>query len=160
MNIAMQGCQQTISGLLAAVNVGKSAILKLRNDESFNSLLDSTNHMTAKYHLNASEVPRLWRIPKSIDDGAAESFHFATMGYYYRPLCFELLDTVFVHLTQRFDQEGIQRYEKLEQMLLTGSGMDSIAQYKEIEPLLLKAQLTILSSMFKYSLVPELADIL
>ncbi|KAJ1136891.1 hypothetical protein NDU88_003305 [Pleurodeles waltl] len=146
LNIAMQGRQQTISGLLAAVNVAKSAILKLRNDESFNSLIHSTNHMTSKYHLNAIEVPQLRRIPKRIDDGAAESFHPATVGDYYRPQYFELLDTVSVHLTQRFDQEGIQRYEKLEQVLLTGSGMDSIAQYKEIDPLLLKAQLTILSN--------------
>ncbi|KAJ1089934.1 hypothetical protein NDU88_003074 [Pleurodeles waltl] len=160
LNIAMQGRQQTISGLLASVNVVKSAILKLRNDESFNSLIHSTNHMTSKYHLNAIEVPRLQRLPKRIDDGAAESFHPATVGDYYRPQYFELLDTVSVHVTQRFDQEGIQRYEKLEQVLLTGSGMDSIAQYKEIDPLLLKAQLTILSSMFKYSSVPELADIL
>ncbi|KAJ1135890.1 hypothetical protein NDU88_002319 [Pleurodeles waltl] len=160
LNIAMQGRQQTISGLLAAVNVAKSAILKLRNDESFNSLIHSTNQMTSKYHLNAIEVPRLRRIPKRIDDGAAETFHPATVGDYYRPQYFELLDTVSVHLTQRFDQEGIQRYEKLEQVLLTGSGMDSISQYKEIDPLLLKAQLTILSSMFKYSSVPELADIL
>ncbi|KAJ1138377.1 hypothetical protein NDU88_004764 [Pleurodeles waltl] len=160
LNIAMQGRQQTISGLLAAVNVAKSAILKLRNDESFNSLIHSTNQMTSKYHLNAIEVPRLRRIPKRIDDSAAETFHPATVGDYYRPQYFELSDTVSVHLTQRFDQEGIQRYEKLEQVLLTGSGMDSISQYKEIDPLLLQAQLTILSSMFKYSSVPELADIL
>ncbi|KAJ1117852.1 hypothetical protein NDU88_006048 [Pleurodeles waltl] len=144
----MQGRQQTISGLLAAVNVAKSVILKLRNDESFNSLIHSTNHMTSKYHLNAIEVPRLRRIPKRIDDGAAESFHPATVGDYYRPQYFELLDTVSVDLTQRFDQEGIQRYEKLEQVLLTGSGMDSISQYKEIDPLLLKAQLTILSMFY------------
>ncbi|KAJ1147935.1 hypothetical protein NDU88_000776 [Pleurodeles waltl] len=127
LNIAMQGRQKTISGLLAAVKVAKSAILKLRNDALFNSLLDSTNHMTAKYHLNAIEVLRLRRIPKRIDDGAAERFHAATVGDYYLPQYFELLDTVSVHLTQRFDQEGIQRYEKLEQVLLTGSGMDSIA---------------------------------
>ncbi|KAJ1185179.1 hypothetical protein NDU88_001973 [Pleurodeles waltl] len=57
MNIALQGRQQTISGLLAAVNVAKSAILKLRSGESFNSLLSSTNHVTAKCHLNAIEVP-------------------------------------------------------------------------------------------------------
>ncbi|KAJ1188774.1 hypothetical protein NDU88_005531 [Pleurodeles waltl] len=150
----MQGRQETISGLLAAVNVAKSAILKLRGDESFNSLLDSNNYMTAKYHLNAIEVPQLQRIPKRIDDGAAESFHPATMGDYYWPQYFEVLDTVSVHLTQHFDQEGIQTNEKLEQVLLTDSGMDSIAQYKEIYPLLLKAQLTMLSSMFKYSLVP------
>ncbi|KAJ1099658.1 hypothetical protein NDU88_004757 [Pleurodeles waltl] len=116
--------------------------------------------MTAKSHLNAIEVPQLRRTPKRIDDGAAKGFYPATVGEYYCLQYFELLDTVSVHLTQRFDQEGIQTYEKLEQVLLTGSGMDSIAQYKESDPLLLKAQLTVSSSMFKYSSVPDLADIL
>ncbi|KAJ1118163.1 hypothetical protein NDU88_006358 [Pleurodeles waltl] len=156
----MKARRQTISGQLVAVHVAKSAILKLRIDESFDSLLDSTNQMTVKHHLNAIEVPGLQQISKQIDDGAAQIFHPATMVNYYRPQYFELLDTVSVHFTQHIDQEGIQTYEKLEQVLLAGNGMDSIAQYKEIYPLLLKAQFTTLSSMCKYSSVPEPADIL
>ncbi|KAJ1192306.1 hypothetical protein NDU88_001617 [Pleurodeles waltl] len=113
LNIAMQGHEKTISGLLAAVNVAKSARLKLHSDESFSSLLDSTIHMLAKYHLNAIEVPRLRRIPRRIDDGAAESFCLATVGYYYRPQYFELLDPFFVHLTQLLTMKASRHLKNL-----------------------------------------------
>ncbi|KAJ1207517.1 hypothetical protein NDU88_002908 [Pleurodeles waltl] len=130
LNIAMQGCQQTASGLLAAMNVAKSAIIKFCSDEPFGSVLDFANHMTAKCHLNASEVPQLQHIPKLINDGATEIFHSATIRDYYHLQNSELLDAVSLHLTQSFNQEGIQTYAKFEQVLLTGNGMDYIAQYK------------------------------
>ncbi|XP_069482144.1 zinc finger MYM-type protein 1-like [Ambystoma mexicanum] len=159
LNIAMQGNQQTVSGLLASVNHTHSAILKLRNEQSFDSLLMYNNNMVTKCELKEIELPRRRHIPKRIDEGLAENVHPRTIKDYYRPQYFELLDTVSVQLKQRFDQGGIQMYEHIEQLLLTGRSAENIVKYPEIEYPLFSAQLTTLSSVHKYSSISELVEI-
>ncbi|XP_053323828.1 zinc finger MYM-type protein 1-like [Spea bombifrons] len=160
LNKALQGNEQTISGLLASVQHTHDAIQKLRCDTSFERLLTANMHLVEKYQLKEVNVPRQPKVPKRLQHGPTEQFHAKTVKEYYCPQYFQLIDAILTQLMQRFDQEGLLIYEKLEQCLLTGQASEGLLQYPEIEHNLLSAQITTLSSVHKYTSVSEAVEIL
>ncbi|CAH2284396.1 zinc finger MYM-type 1-like [Pelobates cultripes] len=160
LNVALQGREQTISGLLASVQRTHDAIQKLRCDTSFERVLATTINLVEKYQLKEVTLPRQPNIPKCLQHGPTEQFHAKTVKEYYCPQYFQIMDIISTQLMQRFDQEGLLVYEKLEHYLLTGQASEVLPQYPEIEYHLLSAQITTLYSVYKYTSVSEVVDIL
>ena len=70
---------------------------------------------------------------------------------------FKVIDTALMQLSSRLDQDGIQRYVKLEQCLLTGEVSDICSAYPEWNVQLLRIQLPKFCQQFKFTSTDEAA---
>lgn len=85
--------------------------------------------------LDPIDVPRQRRPPRRIT-GPAPSHTSTSVSGYYRPIFFNLLDTAITQLTERFSSDGLAKYKKLENVLLTSEvpeeNQDLLRQYPEL----------------------------
>ncbi len=73
---------------------------------------------------------------------------------------FSTLDTAVVQCTERFSQEGLQRLQKLEDVLISGKIDPVLDEYPELNAMALEVQLKMFQANYKYATSPEVADIL
>ncbi len=73
---------------------------------------------------------------------------------------FSTLDTAVVQCTERFSQEGLQRLQKLEDVLISGKIDLVLDEYPELNAMALEVQLKMFQANYKYATSPEVADIL
>ena len=89
--------------------------------EDFNSFWEATVTRSKYFDIDDPQLPRVRRMPRRLDDGAA-AHEFQTAEDYYRSQFYSVLDTAVAAIEQRFKAESLKFLESFESVLLkTGS---------------------------------------
>ncbi len=159
LNISLQQRSQTTSGMLAAVEHLTRGIQDKRSEEHFDQLYSRASQVVTSLNLQPIKMPHV-RMPPKRFTGPATQHHHPTAQEYYRMQYFSTLDTAVVQCTERFSQEGLQRLQKLEDVLISGKIDPVLDEYPELNAMALEVQLKMFQANYKYATSPEVADIL
>jgi len=110
----------TVSEGLEIIDLLINRLKDLRTDEEFNRLWSKMEEKVEKFGLKEPELGRYRRTARSRDriQNAAADHEFATAKDKYRKDYFEVLDKIVMEINERFHQEGIDTYQKLERCIL------------------------------------------
>lgn len=110
----------TVSEGLEIVELLSNRLKNLRTDEEFNRLWANMEEKVETLELQKPELGRHRRTARSRDriPNAAADHEFATAKDKYRKDYFEVLDKIITEIDERFHQEGIDTYQKLERCIL------------------------------------------
>lgn len=163
LNRSLQARYQTVSGMLAAVGETLSGLRDLREDAAFDLLLADTAEFIAELDLEELQVPRQRKPPRRYT-GDAIGHVATTVGDYYRPLYFLLVDTAVQQLQERFHGNlSLRKYQALENSLLTeecGDVATDLSVYDEIDWADLKIQLQLFRRKRSVRNLSDAVDIL
>jgi hypothetical protein len=107
----------------------------LREEKAFEQVLVNTSQVVAEIDLEELKVPRQRRPPKRFT-GDADGHVPTTVTDYYQPLYFMLVDTAIQQSAERFDSSSLNKYQALENVLLTETSTDikdDLLGYEEID---------------------------
>lgn len=155
LNKTLQSSTETVSEMLQAVDVVRRQLLNIRTDEKFALLLEKVSKIAEELQLDNISLPRRRKVPVRFT-GPAVSHQPETVEEYYRKQYFELIDVAIMQLTDRFDKTDLQKYQVLQEILLTGSiNTDIVQLYPELNANTLTIQLPMFQNEFQYKTVNE-----
>ncbi|CAL8345955.1 unnamed protein product [Arctogadus glacialis] len=140
LNISLQQRSQTTSGMLAAVDHVKRGIQAKRSEVHFDWLYSKASQIVTSLNLQPIKMPHVRKPPKRFT-GPATSHSHSTAQAYYRMQYYNTLDTAVVQCNERFSQDGLQRLQKLEDVLISGNIDAVVDEYPELDAMALEVQL-------------------
>jgi hypothetical protein len=158
LNIGLQARDNTVAGMMKAVGVVKTSLVRMRTEECFADIFsDRVEEKRAEFDLDEIVAPRVRRPPKRFV-GSAETLVPERPVQHFHMEFFKVIDSALQQLSTRLDQDGIQSYIKLEQCLLTGEVSDKCSLYPELNlQQLLRLQLPMFFQQFKFTSTDEAA---
>ena len=155
LNKSLQSSRRTVSGMLDAVETVKKEIKELRKQEEFQQLFRKAAKQITELGLEEVALPRKCKPPNRLT-GPADSFHHDTVEDHFRTKYYEMLDTTYTQLADRFDrQAGLLKYRALEQVLLTGNITEIAYEYPELNTTALKIELPMFRHQFRFETTDE-----
>ncbi|XP_063741277.1 zinc finger MYM-type protein 1-like [Eleginops maclovinus] len=159
LNISLQQRRQTTSGMLAAVEHVKRGIQEKRSEGHFGQLYMRASQVVTSVSLQPIKMPHVRMPPKRFTGPAMQHQHHTAQDY-YRVQYFGTLDTVVTQCSERFSQEGLQRLQKLENIVITGKMDTLINEYPELDAMSLDIQLKMFKANYPSTSLSEVAEIL
>ncbi|XP_063754288.1 zinc finger MYM-type protein 1-like isoform X1 [Eleginops maclovinus] len=159
LNISLQQRRQTTSGMLAAVEHVKRGIQEKRSEGHFGQLHMRASQVVTSVSLQPIKMPHVRMPPKRFTGPAMQHQHHTAQDY-YRVQYFGTLDTVVTQCSERFSQEGLQRLQKLENIVITGKMDTLINEYPELDAMSLDIQLKMFKANYPSTSLSEVAEIL
>jgi len=156
LNVGLQARDNTVSGMVKAVDAVKSSLLGVRTEDGFANIYNSAQTKVAELDLEDIAAPRVRRPPKRFATSEVE-VAAETPIEHFRSEFFKVVDTAVQQLSSRIEQDGVSNYIKLEQVLLRGNISDACNSYPELDVPLLRIQLPMFCHQFKYSSTDEAA---
>lgn len=159
LNTGLQARENTVAGMMKAVDVLKNSLARLRREEDFAILFKRAEDRAKELDLEEIVAPRVRRPPKRFA-GTGAIFSAESPEQHFRMEFFKIIDTALMQLSSRIEQDGIQSYVKLEQCLLTGEVSDVCSAYPELNVPLLRIQLPMFRQQFKFTSTDEAATVM
>lgn len=151
LNEVLQARKANVSGMLEAVGMVKSELLRRRSTETFQELFAKVTEKAEELDLSPLVVPRKRKPPARLS-GPAEAYQASSPEEHFRHAYFSVLDTAAGELKERFNSEaksGLASYLSMEQALLKGEVDEAIlGAYEELDCQRLTTQLRMLHSEF------------
>lgn len=142
-NRALQARSTTVAGMIEACNQVITSLEKDRSEDQFLHIFNQCTTFIQDHDLDAVTLPRKRAPPKRFT-GASEAHHPNSVQDYYKVIFYQLIDYATMQLRQRFHDNGdLRQYQLIENVLLTGEGVDNLRHYPELKLELLSAQLKI-----------------
>lgn len=148
-------------GMLISVEIAKVELSKIRTDETFHQLLDETCDYIIKYEMTPLKVPRRKQLPLRLDDGG-ETFHASDISDYFRPMYFELIDTILNQLEERYNvsnNSALKKYKAIENCVLEGQFNVILEAYPEISIIDIEVQLPMFRHTYAYKNLYEAVQV-
>ena len=147
----LQARRETVSGMVECVQTVRSSLSSKRTEDSFKSLLQHVMQKIEQLELDPLELPRIRKPPKRLT-GPAAAYQPSTIEDFYRMAYFCVLDTAIQQIDDRWQPSagsGLESYNKLEQMFLTGETNDVMNAYPELDCKSLPVQLEMFVQHYK-----------
>ena len=157
LNISLQQRSQTTSGMLAAVDHVKRGLQAKRSEVHFDWLYSKASQIVTSLNLQPIKMPHVRKPPKRFT-GPATSHSHSTAQAYYRMQYYNTLDTAVVQCNERFSQDGLQRLQKLEDVLISGNIDAVVDEYPELDAMALEVQLKMFQANYTCTTSSEVAD--
>ena len=113
LNTGLQARENTVAGMIQAVDVLKNSLARLRREEDFAILFKRAEDRAKELDLEEIVAPRVRRPPKRFA-GTGAIFSAESPEQHFRMEFFKIIDTALMQLSSRIEQDGIQSYVKLE----------------------------------------------
>lgn len=137
----------------------KRGIQGKRSEEHFGQLYMRASQVVTSESLQPIKMPNVRMPPKRFTGPAMQHQHH-TVQDFYRVQYFGTVDTVVTQCSERFNQEGLQRLQKLEDIVITGKMDTLVSEYPELDAMSLDIQLKMFKANYTYSSLSEVAEIL
>jgi hypothetical protein len=122
LNSAVQGRSVSVSSCITAMKLVRDNLLSLRCDDNFKVIFDGTLALCTELDLTVPEAPRRRRPPKRLSGSASADPHvWTSSAEYFKAQYYHLIDTAVNALEKRYNQEGLHKYEALENLLRESS---------------------------------------
>ncbi|XP_058623254.1 uncharacterized protein LOC131534415 [Onychostoma macrolepis] len=160
LNTSLQLKQQTVSGTLEAVKHVKKSMQEKRTDEHFQQLFTKASDLVTKLDLQLIQMPHIREQAKRYSSQTAPDGNpnDPNVQSYFRPQYYSCLDMVNTQMTQRFDQDGIQKLQKLENVLLKAALDKVLDEYPELNSRQLQVQLNMFEAMYTFQTTADVAE--
>lgn len=103
LNGSIQATNINFRSIIRRVELLKTNLNTLRNNERYKALWDETSVEAEKYNLDQPIVPRNRRLPKRLDSNSHTAHFPSTVEDRYRPIFFGVLDQLIASFNSRFD---------------------------------------------------------
>ena len=138
LNRAVQCRSVSVSSVIAAMQLTKDNLLSLRCDNKFMTIFDETVRLCTELDIDAPQMPRQRRPPKRFT-GTAEPHVPNSSVDYFSVQYFNFVDTTMNAIEKRYNQDGLKKYVKLENLLTQAADAEAISKVLEGYPVLIQS---------------------
>lgn len=117
-----------------------------RTDKHFQQLFTKDSNLVTKLDLQPIRMSHIRKQAKWYSSQTPPDVH-PNVQSYFRPHLYSCLDTVNTQMTDRFEQDGSQKLQKLENVLLEAELDKVVDEYPELNSRQLQVQLNMFEGM-------------
>jgi hAT family C-terminal dimerisation region len=143
--VSAQSRSVSVSSMIASMQLTKDNLLSLRCDDKFIIIFNDTLTMCTELDVDVPAMPRQRRPAKRFL-GTTDSHVWTSSADYFKVQYYNFIDTAVTALDKRYNQDGLQKYVALENLLRETASLDAVRQvlagYPDIDPDRLAVQIS------------------